>query len=193
MAEALPSIAKEIEDPSYYDYEDRDLWYGNGGIKTVEPLWEKKSTEVLEYKRIIDKMPLELRYNSPEGHIVILEHAGYSAGSPLREHDPLWDRYHFYDKWQGKDNEYLVHGHTPVQYLKFEYGYKEREPLTKKEIFIKYKWWQEGFYYDPFVIRYCSGHKFDIDLCTIVSGKIGLLDLDTFEEIYFNEEGEIHE
>ena len=38
----------------------------------------------------------------------------------------------------------------------------------------------------PEIIRYCSGHKFDVDMCTIASDRISLLDLDTFEVIYFD-------
>ena len=38
----------------------------------------------------------------------------------------------------------------------------------------------------PEVIRYCDGHKFDIDMCTIASERIALIDLDTFEIKYFD-------
>ena len=81
---------------------------------------------------------------------------------------------------------YLVHGHTPVQYLKFDYGYNGQEPLSKEDLKFK-RTWDLNAIYKPEVIRYCDGHKFDIDMCTIVSGRIALLDLDTFEVIYFDE------
>ena len=85
-------------------------------------------------------------------------------------------------------NTYLVHGHTPVQYLKFKYGYKTMEPITKEERLHKHDWWKDKENTNPKIIRYCNGHKFCVDLCTIVSNRIGLLDLDTFEEIYFDTE-----
>ena len=126
-----------------------------------------------------------------------MEHAGYTPFDvPHRSHDPLWDREHFYDKWDtgferdglDPENTYLVHGHTPVQYLRLMYGYNGMEPFTENEIKHKRDWYWDGNekVIIPEVIRYTDGHKFDIDCCTIVSGRIALLDLDTFEVIYFD-------
>ena len=45
-------------------------------------------------------------------------------------------------------------------------------------------------YKNDSIIPYCEGHKIDIDLGCFVSRQIALLDLDTFEPIYFRlEEG----
>ena len=49
----------------------------------------------------------------------------------------------------------------------------------------KDNWYDEKNPYIPDVLFYCNGHKIDIDLCTIVSNRIALLDLDTFEVKYF--------
>ena len=161
-----------------------------------------KDTKIIfyTYYNILKNMTLKQTYESPLGHKVILEHAGYSPFDvPHRHHDPLWDREHFYDSWDnympGKeaDRTYLVHGHTPMQFLVFQYGYKDVPPITKELIDIKYKWLygndeESKTAFDPFVLRYCNGHKFDIDLCTIVHNKAALLDLDTFEVIYFQED-----
>ena len=37
----------------------------------------------------------------------------------------------------------------------------------------------------PEILTYCGGHKIDLDLCTIVTNRAALLDLDTFEVKYF--------
>lgn len=195
MANAIPFVWAEIEDINYYGGHQYGLWYQNGGDKTAQDFWKMTKEEVYAIKKAVDKMPTELRYASPAGHTVIMEHAGYTPFDiPHRSHDPLWDRDHFYDKWVGPEDFYLVHGHTPVQYLKFMYGYDGKpEELTKEDMIAKRQFMQDIVMDDeeiikPEVIRYCSGHKFDIDMCTIASNRIALLDLDTFEIIYFDEE-----
>ena len=160
-------------------------WMVNEGEKTFNDL--SRDTDFFLYcQKRIKNMPTELRYNSPNGHIVILEHAGYTPTYFLsyltsndRYHDPLWDRLHFKDEWELKDkNIYVVHGHTCVQHLiNFGFNGMENFSLTKEEY--------QSFSMKPTVIRYCDGHKFDIDLCTISTSRAVLLDLDTFEEIYF--------
>ena len=164
-------------------------WFSNGGNKTADGLSNVTEDEAWKIREKILLMPTEVYYKSPKGHTVILEHAGHSPSPiPCRSHDPLWDRSHFFNPWEGPENWYLVHGHTPVQYLKFEYGYDGREKFTKEDMKYKRIWFKEDSGYIPEVIRYCSGHKFDIDLCTIVSNRIALLDLDTFEVKYFDGE-----
>lgn len=172
-----------------YDY---NLWIANGGDLTFKAIDENNFNE--EIKIIInkiEKMSLCEEYHSPRGHKVILEHAGFSLGVSHRSHDPLWDREHFYDKWSDDpedQNTYIVHGHTPVQYLQFHYGYIDAPIKNKEDMILKYAWEDNPGDWRPQVIRYCDGHKFDIDLCTVVSDRVALLDLDTFETIYFDEE-----
>ena len=168
-------------------------WFNNGGYETwINGLCDKTRDEICDIINKLDKQYCCMIYASPAGHEVILEHAGHTpTDMPHRSHDPYWDREHFYDKWDEHNfkNTYLIHGHTPVQYLRFEYGYDGQPKATKEDLRCK-GLWREGLYkyawYKPEVIRYCDGHKFDIDLCTIVSDRIALLDLDTFEEIYFD-------
>ena len=207
MAATLPYIIKDIKELGYIEsehYPDQ-TWFENGGWKTIEGgLLERSVERLQEYKNFIDNLPTELRYESPVGHMVILEHAGYTPFDiPHRTHDPLWDRGHFNDLWGGywgfekrysysPNNVYLVHGHTPVQYLRYYYGYRDAPPITKEDIIGK-----RQFMYDdikpgepiiqPKVIQYCNEHKIDIDLCTVFSGRAALLDLDTFEVKYFDE------
>ena len=163
----------------------------NGGLPTWTATTERTEKEIAEILDKIRKLPLTATYHSPAGNVVILEHAGFTPGIYRKTHDSLWDRDHFQDEWpEGlvPDNLYVVHGHTPVQYLKYYYDYDGRAPYTKEELFYK-RDWNKGHSIDekPTIIRYCSGHKFDIDMCTISSNRVALLNLDTFEEIYFDE------
>lgn len=189
MLEAIDHMLKYGDE--YDTYMDDNWLYGNGGIKTYEDMDYGEGVNLgLLYSKL-KKMPSLSIYTSKNNKIIYLEHAGYTPniyGEPINTyHDRLWDRDHFYDNWVGGDNEYLIHGHTPVQYLKFYYGYNGEKPLTKEEMVIKNTWDNPGVY-TPEVIRYCNGHKFDIDMCTIVSGRVALLDLDTFEIKYFDSE-----
>lgn len=204
MADAIPFVWREIEDINYYGGHGYSLWYQNGGDKTGKDFWNMTKEEVYAIKDAVDKMPTEIVYKSPAGHQIYLEHAGHSPFTvPHRHHDPLWDREHFYDNWVDAFNQddenimekanqtYLIHGHTPVQYLKYMYGYNGEKPLTKEEMKQKDEWLHShkmAFDWKPTILRYCDNHKFDIDMCTIVSNRIALLDLDTFEEIYFDKE-----
>lgn len=190
---AIPYIVDDYElDSLYYIH-----WISNGGSKTERALEKLPKQEILKIKRIIDKMPIEMIYDSPLGHSVILEHAGFSPFVvPHRTHEPLWDRQHFHDEWfggydyKGLDPEttYLVHGHTPVQYLQFEFGYKDQPLKTKEDLLVGRMWDSPEINWKPEVIRYCDNHKFDIDCCTVVSNRVALLDLDTFEVKYFDGE-----
>ena len=205
MASTLSYIIKNIKELGHIEpekYPDQ-TWFGNGGWQTVEGgLLERSVERLQEYKNFLDNLPTELRYESPAGHMVILEHAGYSPFDvPHRKHDPLWDREHFFDLWGGYwnteglngytyKNTYLVHGHTPVQYLKYHFGYRGEQPLTEKDKIGSRQFLCDDFrdgepIIKPEVIQYCDGHKIDIDLCTAFFGCSALLDLDTFEIKYF--------
>lgn len=195
MYDALPYIIKEIENVNYYGGSHYNLWYENGGQPTIDAIFDSDltSSELYDMQKAIEEMPLKATYYSSLGHTVILEHAGYTPGNfdYRHGHNSLWERSHFHDNWS-KDKEfenvYLVHGHTPVQYLKFMFGYNGQMYLTKEEIKLKHTWFLDGVEYKPEIIRYCDGHKFDIDMCTAASGRAALLDLDTFEITYIDED-----
>lgn len=204
--DCIPYMIKDIEEIGCLEperYPD-STWFGNCAWTTInngllDGTKEEIITRLQKYKKFFFNLPTELRYESPAGHLVILEHAGYTPFNiSHKNHDPLWDRDHFYDIWGGywnlekyypynAKNTYLIHGHTPVQYLRLEYGYKDMEPLTKKELKYKFTWYKDKNYYIPKAIQYCSGHKIDIDMCTIISKRIALINLDTFEVKYFDE------
>lgn len=173
--------------------EDFNIWMWNGGGQTYKDI-KKKS--VLNIKDILEKlknMSYKEIYNSPKGHQVILTHAGFSpsADSAPSNGDLLWSREHFCDDWNElDDNIYIVHGHTPVQYLKYEYSYNGASFLTDEEMDRRFSWTDEVNPEDSKIIKYSKNHKIDIDLCTIVSNKVALLDLDTLEVKYFEGEDE---
>jgi len=185
----LEDIAPDLIEGRFYQ---ADLWLANGGRATWNSLKNLPEVSKLWYVHKISKLPITLRYNSPNGHTIILDHAGYSPfdSYSLCCHEPLWDRQHFSTPWypfSGKitvntdldpENTFMVHGHTPVQYLKTSYYYEGNEDWNK---LLDSEETDE-----PKVLRYCDGHKFDIDLGTIISNRIALLDLDTFDTIYFN-------
>jgi predicted phosphodiesterase len=180
-----------MADPDYEFIRDYDRaladWFQNGGEGTYKAFCKMDPSEFKTqiWEKVI-RMPVSAEYISPLSHKVILEHAGYTPGVTHGIHDPLWDREHFHDKWQKEyPNTYLVHGHTPVQYLKYEYGYEGQPPKTKEDILLRNTWYKEDTNFIPEVIRYADGHKFCVDLCTIVSDRVALLDLDTFDVKYF--------
>lgn len=195
MEQCLPALVKNE------NHQFTDHWlFSNGGLETWTTIKDFSKEKIMNYVRMIQCMPLSVEYISPKGHKVILEHAGYSPFiASYRTHNPVWDRSHFYDNWsdelgyeEGK-NVYLVHGHTPVQYLKAYYGYKDQPAKTIEDYIEERQYLRDRIKTDedlilPQVIQYCDGHKFDIDMCTIASHRIALLNLDTFERIYFDDE-----
>lgn len=133
--------------------------YWNGGKSTFEAF--KLDTEENQRKYInkLKNLPLYVHWYKDNKN-VILSHAGMTPDRPVfNREDWFWDREHLHDEWFGASEDvYIIHGHTPVQNL------VEYEGIVKP-------------------IRYCNGHKIDIDLGAFVSNKLGILNLDTFEEI----------
>lgn len=149
------------------------LWYMNGGYDTYQNIQQYKPKFVDEVFKTVEQLPIT-HIETYDGKLIILDHCGFTPGHP---YDELWDRYHLTDVWlEGYDNVYIVHGHTPVQHL-------WRKGVT---MYSKGK----GVYgtlssrVDE-AVTYCSGHKIDIDLGCFATHKTCLLDLDTFEPIYF--------
>ena len=154
-----------------------DLWFFNCGEKTWDSIEGKNETD---YAKFFDSLPVEFKYINKIGQEIILTHAG---GHPSKkvEIDPIWNRKHFHLPWPQDikyQDTFYVHGHTPVQYLKFEIGYDNNWPDSSMDIDDAFDKW------DPQAIWYAGGHKVDIDLGSAFTGKTVLLDLDTFEEIY---------
>lgn len=162
--------------------QDASLWIGNGGKPTIKTLERVDQAYLEKLYRQIKRLPTSLSYINKDGKTIILNHCGFTPG---KEYVVFWDRDHFKDDWPEEcPNVYIVHGHTPVIYLSFKFYYKGKDVQFKTD--EQYK--EEVNHYQHNVIRYCDGHKFDIDLGCVATNKTVLLDLDTFEEIYIKGE-----
>ena len=171
-----------------------DNWMWNGGGKTWDDICEYyKNLSDENFNTICNNiinlfkgMKDRITLLNDSNQLIILSHAGFTLGK--ENHAELgWDREHFWDEWP-KDYTipnttpiqpsqiFLIHGHTPVQFLQraLELGYIDSRVKVQKEP-------------APAVINYCDGHKFDIDLGTIISNRVALFNLDTFEVIYLDE------
>lgn len=156
---------------------DEDIWFYNGGYKTYEALAKYPEQKQLEYADFFRDLPLQYEYSNAFGEKVILTHAGFT---PDKKRNLLWDRASFHDIWPPiYKNTKIIHGHTPVQYLEFWLGYDDCYIKDHSDMKKVYKSWE------PHAIWYCGGHKCDIDLGTVASNVTMLLNLDTWEEIYF--------
>ena len=146
------------------------LWMQNGGNQTLEDFLKFPE----QYQRFLLSKLAELQkvsiYKNTQGQIIHLSHAGGMIRDIISDNiinlDFLWDRSHFYEKFESDYDEklYVVHGHTPTQILNQKIG---------------------GVYSDNEIRIYCDGYKIDIDTGCFASKQIALLDLDTLEPVYF--------
>lgn len=152
------------------------LWAQNGGSPTFKALQTYPDAKQLYLLSQLAKLPEAAEYQNKQGKKIFLSHAGawmnHVISNNEKAMDLLWDRSHIYEEKSKDENLYIIHGHTPVQIL------------VKKIGLTSYK--------NDSIIPYCEGHKIDIDLGCFVSRQIALLDLDTFEPIYFRLEEEYH-
>ena len=177
----LEEIARQEDnyDPEYYDL--MHLWYANGAKNTINSFNNLSKIERNKLLNTINDLPTRLIYINKNGDSIYLCHAGCQ---PQTEEIPdlcegmvpmnnyIWDRYHIMiEKWRGKKNEFCVHGHTPIMYLKY---FMENDELPKD--FNK-------------IYTYCENHKIDIDLGSFETHTACLFNLDTFEPIYFKDKG----
>lgn len=147
---------------------DYDLLRMNGGDKTFKD-WKGSDAAGLKHT-LLKNLPLEKIYLNKQGQKVILTHAGYTPHlhTSISEEDYLWNRYHFNQKWDDNfPDVVMVHGHTPVPYM------DEFLRDCPKNI--------DG------ALWYCNNHKVNIDMCTVMTGEICLLDLDTWEQHIFKD------
>ena len=154
-----------------------ELWcLYNGGIPTFEQ-WREDGcpTDILF---TLKQLPTCLIYCNLQGQNIYLMHAGYNINSVdiMSEEDALWDRSHYFGNWYGKNNEYLVHGHTIGEYL-------------IKDLNTYVVPYEENFIQSTYpIVEYCYGHKFDIDCGSAYTDMITLLNLDTWEKHVFKGE-----
>jgi hypothetical protein len=146
-------------------------WFDNGGEPTYKAFSFHSAEKQEAWLLNIANLPESCWYFSPKGHSIFLSHAGTDLSLTEQElkqrygYKPyLWNRKHMGSPapvTDGADAVYQVHGHTPVQKIQ-----------------------QGGPLLDPTVLFY-DDHKYDIDLCSCVTGKAALIDLDTFDVHYF--------
>ena len=140
---------EHIKDEEYY------LLEHNGGRRTFNG-WKNSSKRNIWASRL-ERLPFYLIHVNKNNQIIHLSHAGFTPPTIPCYDEIIWSRHHFNDKWTGKENEFVVHGHTPTSHMTWD---------THE------------------VYKYCNGHKIDIDVSTWRTNKVALLNLDTLEPIY---------
>ena len=148
------------------------VWSWNGSVETEADIVFDNIDRAHMYFSQLHTLKLTADYVSPFGHTIHMCHSGYEYWNAedvkIAEQDILWDRNHYlYRAPWWYENEYNVHGHTPIPYL-----------IEDANID-----WPEDKDWDTGALYYANGCKIDIDMLTIQSHKACLLDLDTFEEI----------
>lgn len=135
----------------------------NGGAQTYLDLMMEHEHSFLWVEKL-KSLPTLASIVNEKGDIIIMTHAGYTPGGPIPvEQDLLWDRSHFYDPWpDGFSNTIIVHGHTPISYLKEDGIIKSKKGKGDN-------------------LMYDDGHKICIDTGAAYNGVAVLLNLDTFE------------
>lgn len=140
----------------------------NGGRETLEQ-WRELPNR-MDYYSKLRNLPLELRLAALDGkHMIYLTHAGLTPGTLEGENieDFVWDRNHFYDKWDSNSN-LSIGGHSPISYLVEQFN------LFNKEYELK-----EG------CLFYNDGSKICIDRAAYHTGETVLLNIDTLKGYIF--------
>lgn len=173
------TLRYEINEDIYWKVPNMYLWLMNGAKNTIEDFERLTKGEKQFLINKIRKLPTHAEYVNKNGDIIYLCHAGRQPNTkevndmklgdvPMNNY--IWDRSHiFEEKWYGKENEYCIHGHTPVKNLIYYLNPTAEMPISNNKIF-----------------KYCNNHKIDIDLGSFDSKTACLLNLDTFETIYFS-------
>lgn len=143
-------------------------WLKNGGGATLDNIKQSNKTtdEKNELIGQIKTLPFQVEYTNASGQRFQLTHAGYTpceAWDKLEDHEKkyrlLWSRTHFFDTWP-INNDIIVHGHTPIQYM------LGKGVLTATD----------G---GGVKLEYAGGHKICLDMGTYNSGAAILFNLDT--------------
>jgi serine/threonine protein phosphatase 1 len=156
-------LVKAFRSAMMGDQSDYHLLHYNGGAATFEKLISEE--DPVAWIDEIAKLPTISAVMNSNSKVVILYHAGYTPGKEIPSTDDiLWDREHFSDPWPaGFSDTIMVHGHTPISYLK-EQGIVKPPKAGKGDNLF-----------------YADGHKICIDTGAVQTGVAVLLDLDTFE------------
>ena len=164
----LVKAAREAMDGSYGGEHQRIL-ASNGGFETLNELLCEDRPEI--WISMLAKLPTYEIYINKNNQKIFLCHAGCSfwLDEPdviPKAHDLIWDRTHYIStKSDLMADTIVVHGHTWVNYIKEDLNIKN----TENEFLF-----------------YTNNKKICIDLGTFHTNQAGILNLDTFEAVYFN-------
>ena len=162
------------------------MWLMNGGKESVEAIKQLNEDKLNDLSNFLSNLPINFVYTNENRQRIICNHCGFT---PKEEYIPLWDRRHFSQAWPSDpvlQRTIIVHGHTPTIFLKHNFIVRDYSTIEDINTNIP-KCDVADFMPKAQVIRYCGGHKIDIDMGTFDSGRAVLLNLETFEEIYFDE------
>lgn len=150
------------------------MWTENGGEPTQKALMNLPGEELDTLINQIKNLPYTAIYLNKKSEVIYMSHSGYYIDLDYTSaFDKEWyklmllqDRDHIGcpDSSKPEHIDYIIHGHTPVQYIQKMIGLPKTLPLSS--------------------LGYDNG-KIGLDLCSIVSGTAALLNLDTLESILF--------
>lgn len=162
------------EDDRYKFSKAFEVWSWNGNNATFNSILDDDFEKASMYFSQLHTLKMFADYTNSKGNKIYMCHSGWEYFLRNDYHDLkynekiIWDRSHYFEPhWLGYNNEYMIHGHTPIPYL-IEDAIED---------------WPEDKDWDTGALHYCGGHKIDIDMLTVESHKACLIDLDTFEEI----------
>lgn len=154
------------------------IWMQNGGYSTLDDFKQESDAMKIAIFRELQKLKDHTKYINKNNQTIYLCHAGtqfnwrgYWSMSNYRNFNHYtWDRRHFRLPWEKDENSFMVHGHTPVHYVCLSEGW---DPDLTEDGDVK-------------ILKYCDGHKIDLDLLSIETKRAALFNLDTLEvEKYF--------
>lgn len=149
-----------------------NIWFINGAQPTYNAIMDDDFQTVIDTFSLLKDLPFCCIYTNSQGTNILLSHAGcdsFEVANTWDEYHFIWDRSHwlFADEWLGEDNELIVHGHTPIEYILEEQKYYRT--LSNYS--------GHGAYW------YGQGHKVCLDTGAVWYNEGVLLNLDTYEEI----------
>lgn len=150
----------------------RGIWMYNGGTPTIDKIEigrKNNPKKINDFLATINNLPFYMHITLGNQHFY-LSHSGIYGPdmqfNHLIKNDFLWDRGSYIEPWYGNNNEFVIHGHTPIQHM--------------SDIIKDYN-------IDNQIMFYCNGHKICVDGGVVLDNKIGLLRLDDFETFILEE------
>ena len=185
LLDAIGNCSPETFDPDDFHWDNAmNNWFMNGGGSTYNSfLADPDRFNVI---RELKNLPFIACYYNINNENIYLVHAGCNAHdiNNLNEDDAIWDRFHYrFNRWDGDDNEVIVHGHTPIPLMVQEQD-EIANFFSDEELPIR-----NGDMIEPGAYWYAGGHKVNIDCGCVFTDVCVLLNLDTWdEEIFYPED-----